>query len=79
VSCQAKPEECDGSWHTCWECGGEGGVESDDWQDGEDLLRCSLCRGACGWPCPDSLDMLERHCRGERPAPAPGAGEGVEP
>jgi hypothetical protein len=51
--CQADSDTCDGTTHICWECGGDGWVESDDWQDYGEEYMCSVCRGNGGWPCPD--------------------------
>lgn len=40
----APHEACDGTWHTCPDCGGDGAV----------FLRwCNTCDGQGGWPCPD--------------------------
>lgn len=44
-------QDCDGAWHDCYNCGGEGYVEPDDWQDDEDEV-CGTCSGEGGWPCP---------------------------
>jgi hypothetical protein len=56
--CTAGDEDdaCDGRWHTCWNCGGSGYVETTDWQDDDDEEVCSVCRGATGWPCPDAAE-----------------------
>lgn len=45
-------EDCHGEWHECWDCGGDGWVESDDWQYGDEQLICLHCEGDGGWPCP---------------------------
>lgn len=60
MSCCADPEVCDGEWHTCYNCGGEGEIESEDWQDDE-MEPCSICGGSGGWECPDPLSR-----RGEK-------------
>jgi hypothetical protein len=54
--CEA--EECDGRWHDCWNCGGEGISGGHDC--GEDACPCAVpeegtcrvCNGKGGWACP---------------------------
>ena len=46
--------DCGGERHECHDCGGDGFVESDDWQDLAELFPCSTCQGQGGWPCPDA-------------------------
>jgi len=48
----------------CWECGGEGTVERDDWEGFADdraiLLPCEVCRGNGGWwRCISGRDWCE--------------------
>ena len=51
--CTADEDECDGYWHSCWTCGGEGYVESDDRQDDDDQGDlCPDCMGRGGLLCP---------------------------
>lgn len=47
------PNDCDGEWHICWNCGGMGWVfeEEEDIEDG-DMVCCHVCHGKEGWPCP---------------------------
>ena len=52
---ECDPEACDGEWHTCWNCGGEGAVDSDDWQFGDEEI-CPVCRGEGSWRCPNPLE-----------------------
>jgi len=53
------PEFCDGRWHDCWNCGGEGWTEGDGGEDspiGEGPEEdCGVCHGLGGWPCPRHL------------------------
>lgn len=47
--------KCDGCYegsHECYECGGDGYIESDDWQDFGALVKCPICFGRGAWPCP---------------------------
>jgi hypothetical protein len=50
--------DCDGHWHTCWNCGGEGtsghdcGEDSCCCLDPEDDQPCQICHGEGGWLCP---------------------------
>jgi hypothetical protein len=50
-------------WYDCDNCGGEGYVESDDWQDDEDeMYQCEWCRTTGGhWACCSSPDWCEAH------------------
>jgi len=47
----------------CWECGGEGEVEDDDWQNFEgDMVCCRHCRGTGGWwHCVSGRAWCEAH------------------
>ena len=45
-SCQC----CEMVFSECYDCGGDGWVESDDWQDFGELMRCGTCQGETGWP-----------------------------
>lgn len=49
--CHADPNDCDGTVHVCWDCGGEGWIEEDDGLEIEERT-CQTCRGRGGWPCP---------------------------
>jgi len=43
------PNDCDGDWHTCPDCGGFG------WNLDEDeylTVTCTICKGEGGRPCP---------------------------
>lgn len=52
------PDICDGTWHHCWRCGGEGSVEPRNSEDGE-LVDCEECEGEGGWPCPNPEPEVE--------------------
>jgi hypothetical protein len=45
-------EDCNGERHECWNCGGDGFVESDDWQDWGGEGMCQTCGNVGSWPCP---------------------------
>lgn len=53
------------SFEDCDNCGGEGYVESDDWQDDEDTLyTCDWCRGSGGhWACLSSPEWCAANPR----------------
>lgn len=54
MPCDEDIDTCDGTSHVCWNCGGDGMVDGDDWQDDDEEFVCGICRGAGGWPCPDN-------------------------
>lgn len=45
-------EDCDGERHECWNCGGDGWEESEDWQDWGAETMCWTCHSVGSWPCP---------------------------
>lgn len=54
-------EDCDGDWHACPHCGGEGYIVDDCFEDScpcadpetdHDIIECDYCRGKGGWKCP---------------------------
>ena len=52
-------DDCDGSWHPCHDCGGEGWIEEEDWEGmylDPEVITSPTCRGKGGWPCPDAVD-----------------------
>lgn len=66
---------CEQLWHECEECGGDGWVESDDWQDFDEEMPCPTCRTEGGWllcggHCDETGQHLKRKlcdgCKGER-------------
>lgn len=66
--------DCDGGFHECHDCGGDGWVLGDCFEDccccadpesEHDFLKCDICDGAGGWPCPAvpaEHDVLEGEC-----------------
>lgn len=50
--CDEDIDICNGETHSCYDCGGDGYVESDDWQDDEVEFECSTCNGTGVLPCP---------------------------
>jgi hypothetical protein len=50
-------DDCDGFWHVCWQCGGEGILESDDDCGEVEEAPCQLCRADGGWPCPNAEEV----------------------
>jgi hypothetical protein len=57
-------EDCDGSRHVCWDCGGDGFVESEDWQDWGAENMCRTCRNVGSWPCPALPESLRNEVPG---------------
>lgn len=55
------PEWVDyGDWIECWNCGGEGEIEDEDWQFAGEFYTCDICDGRGGWkrePGPHSAAM----------------------
>lgn len=46
-------QDCDGRFHSCPDCGGEGFTEDDfDGSGAEEMVPCSTCAGRGGWACP---------------------------
>ncbi len=49
-------------WVECWNCGGEGEIEDEDWQFAGDFYCCDICDGHGGWrriPGPRSVAIEE--------------------
>jgi len=48
-----KPDDYEGDWVDCYECGGEGWIsryeEDPLWYDENEEWRCEVCLGAGGW------------------------------
>ena len=46
---------------TCWQCGGDGFTEEDDWDSEQDVIeRCDICTGDGGWyRCCSSREWCE--------------------
>lgn len=60
-SCNEDLDTCDGSWHVCWVCGGDGVNIADciedscccaDTEDEHGIVTCNNCNGKGGYPCP---------------------------
>ena len=65
---------------TCWNCGGDGYLESDDWQDPDEIRRCDICGGDGRWQrCCSSRDWCEANPIPGREAIKSSAREAGEP
>ena len=58
--CNEELDDCDGSWHVCWNCGGDGVYLADCFEDScccgdpeteHDTVLCNMCSGKGGTPC----------------------------
>lgn len=61
VVCELDDAQCNGRFHDCWNCGGDGWVASEDGNFWGEEYTCHHCHGKGGWPCP-AAELNERTC-----------------
>lgn len=69
VPCQEPLDNCDGQWHVCWRCGGDGIIIADciedscccvDHEEEHGEEPCYNCDGKGGYPCPSAASHTGR-------------------